>query len=147
MSSLIFDDLCLKMCVGRGRLIWNLRWILICKNKEIIPANLQNPKNGGRTPTPLLMLWRHYMFSSIIFSTLSSTDCPWGNNANVLSNALDSFCLQSITTSKCTEICTDPQTTASRALGWKCCKACVDVCNDAPSRDSNFEDRYPAVYP
>nr|XP_034317506.1 uncharacterized protein LOC105318934 [Crassostrea gigas] len=74
-------------------------------------------------------------------------DCPWGNNANVLGNVLDSFCLQSITPPKCSEICTDPQTTASRALGWKCCKACVDVCNDAPSRDSNFEDRYPAVYP
>lgn len=31
---------------------WNLNGILICKNKEIIPANLQNPKNGGRPPPP-----------------------------------------------------------------------------------------------
>lgn len=44
-----------KCVLGVGKTYlksWNLRWILICKNKEIIPANLQNPKNGGRTPPP-----------------------------------------------------------------------------------------------
>lgn len=141
-----------KCVLGVGKTYlksWNLRWILICKNNEIIPANLQNPKMGVEPPPPPPFWCCEDIIClvALFFSTLSSTDCPWGNNANVLGNALDSFCLQSVTTSKCSEICTDPQTTASRALGWKCCKACVDVCNDAPSRDSNFEDRYPAVYP
>lgn len=79
-------------------------------------------------------------------STFVSTDCPWGNNGNVITNDLDEYCAVSVTQDKCGEFCINPQAISGRVLGWKCCKACVDICGDAPQRDTNFEDRYPAVY-
>ncbi|XP_022341738.2 uncharacterized protein LOC111135722 [Crassostrea virginica] len=74
-------------------------------------------------------------------------ECPWGNNDNVIANNLDSFCREAITPAICHDTCINPVTMVpKRVLGWKCCKTCVDVCGEAPSRDPNFEIRYPGVY-
>ena len=86
-----------------------------------------------------------YLYSTFTFRF--PTECPWGNNDNVIANNLDSFCREAITPTNCHDTCINPVTMVpKRVLGWKCCKTCVDVCGEAPSRDPNFEIRYPGVY-
>ncbi|XP_061183218.1 uncharacterized protein LOC133191484 [Saccostrea echinata] len=72
--------------------------------------------------------------------------CPWGNNANILSQSLDQRCREKITSSNCFEYCVSPLMDKIK-IGWECCKDCVRVCGKMPPRDINFQQRYPTVYP
>ncbi|XP_061182928.1 uncharacterized protein LOC133191207 [Saccostrea echinata] len=77
-----------------------------------------------------------------------TADCPWGNYAHVITAAMDNHCQGIITLDKCEMFCSKTPTAATnRVVGWNCCKSCVEVCGRVPSRDVNFEDRYPGLYP
>ncbi|XP_048730544.2 uncharacterized protein LOC125647771 [Ostrea edulis] len=70
--------------------------------------------------------------------------CPWGNYANVYNTAFDSYCQQKIA-GNCPKYCTNPSQ-SDITWGRQCCKACVDMCAKAPSRDNTFQKEYPGVY-
>jgi hypothetical protein len=89
------------------------------------------------------LLWK---FDQIYwnFSFFFLTVCPWGNYDNMLRGNLDSGCEDDIK-NNCNKYCTNPSQ-SDIAKGRNCCKACVDLCGKAPSRDENFKDKFEGVY-
>uniref|UniRef100_A0A8W8N390 Uncharacterized protein n=1 Tax=Magallana gigas TaxID=29159 RepID=A0A8W8N390_MAGGI len=71
--------------------------------------------------------------------------CPWGNYDNIRDSGLDSRCEKKVS-GKCSRYCTNPAPGTDLKDGRNCCKACIDLCQKAPGRDSNFREEYPEIY-
>lgn len=97
------------------------------------------------------MLKRIFILKRFVFEQLKKTDtfffvvCPWGNYFNIRKSDLDSLCEKKIN-GNCNKYCINPAPGSDLKDGQNCCKACIDLCQKSPARDSNFKAEYPEIY-